>query len=140
MQKEDLISIFSLTIEFKRFNGCGVINKSPFFSCLQFNMHNAPVIKHDMCLSAVTSLRLKEIWWDVALQKMKEDFWELTIICKVWKRRYHLLWTKFKRKAHIQMRRDKAYGLQSATPASYHEAQLLIEKWEGEEAFLIKPV
>ncbi len=38
------------------------------------------------------------------------------------------------------MSRDEAYGLQSATTASKHEAQLPIGKWEGEEAFLIKPV
>lgn len=42
--------------------------------------------------------------------------------------------------SHILMSRVEAYGLQSATPASNHEAQLLIGKWEGEEAFLIKPV
>lgn len=38
------------------------------------------------------------------------------------------------------MSRDETYGLQSAPQASYHEAELLIWKWEGEKAFLIKPV
>lgn len=38
------------------------------------------------------------------------------------------------------MWQDEAYGPQSAIPAFYHEAQLLIGKWEGEKAFLIKPV